>query len=170
VGCSIVNDKTGIDAAVYDMGKVYGRLDTIKAASVRKPSLTNGQQLADSYNLAAAFINSYWTNVIGDVDAGMKIDRPLKAYEEEPEHQRISDFYNVSQKKLSDVEVKQGGLTTFPADNVIKIIDDGLKKFEDLDQKRRENFKNYLKSLRVVFWSEQFTMPAAPDIGKQGKK
>src|ERR1041385_5844674 len=171
-GCqTVVGEKGGVDAAVYDMERIYKRVETLQTAARvnNKPDLMRDSDLMLAYGDAASFLNGYWKNVIGDLSSGITVNRTRDQYLAQPEHAQVDKFVKLSEQKLKSLNTRESVGVALVADEVIKVIDYFLKRHDQLDQKARDDFKAYLQGLKVVSWGDQFHMPAEPDFWTKKK-
>lgn len=169
-GCpKIIKDKSGIDAAIQDMERLYTRVDALKTAARQKnkPALTNDTEILIAYNDAAGFLNGYWKGTVGDVESGQRIDRSRKAYTNEHGYGNITNFFGLTEKKLREVDARESGEAVLIAKIVIDVMDYFFKRADKLEEQARTDFKAYLNKLKVEPWGVQFKMPEEPKFYKE---
>lgn len=172
-GCpKIVKDKSGVDAAIQDMERIYTRVDAIKTAARQKnkPEMLTDTDILISYNDAAGFLNGYWKGVIGDVESRQKIDRPRSAYLNEHGYGSVTNFFFITEKKLRALDARESGEAIIIAKVVIDIMDYFFKRANKLEQGARDDFKRFLTGLKVDSWGARFEMPEEPKFWKDRKQ
>lgn len=167
----IIKDKSGVDAAIQDMERIYTRVDALKTVARQKkaPQLTNRTEIITAYFDAAGFLNGYWKGVVGDVESGQKIDRSKASYTQEHGYSHVTNFFFLTENEMKKLDAREAGEAALIAKIVIDIMDYFFKRADKLEKEAREDFKAYLEKLKVKPWLEQFSMPEDPKFYK-GRK
>lgn len=175
-GCCLINpdppfeDISGIERAVKDMENVYSQVSTLKAVankSDKAKALLNDKEIIVKYGRASAFLNSYWRNSAGKLVSTKKLNRSEGAYLADPDRAAVTNFIALVEKKLSNIPEKETGIEVFIAEQVIRVIEFFVKRRDEVLQRYRYDFKQYLDSLRMTSWPADFKMPEQPEAVKK---